>query len=75
MQDNNPGELTEDEDGDDEEEDDGVAPLSEVGVPLYGRVDPQVEKCEKKERSQAQQNQSESCNFNPTLLFPHLVRF
>ena len=68
MQENNPGQLTDDEDGDDEEENDGVGPLSEVGVALYGPVDPHVEKGEERERSEAQQYQSEGCNFTPTLL-------
>ena len=68
MQDNNPGELTDDEDGDDEEEDDGVAPLSEVGVSLDGRVDPDIEKCEERERSQTQEYQSEGCNVSPALV-------
>ena len=65
VQDNNPGELTDDEDGDDEEEDDGVAPLSEVGVSLDGRVDRDVEECEERERSQTEEYQSEGCNVTP----------
>ena len=81
MQNNNPGQLTDDEDGDDEEEDDGVAPLSEVGVALYGGVDPHVQKCQQGKGSQTQQYQSESVRMliqpwsYSHFVVPDLVRF
>ena len=80
MQDHNPGELTDDKDQDDEEEDDGVTPLSEVGVAPDGSVDEDVEKCEEREGNQAQEYQPESCNsnFKSKLLltwFHHLATF
>ena len=68
LQDNNPRQLADDEEGYDEEEDDWVAPLSEVGVALYGGVDPHVEKRQQGKGSQTQQYQSESYHVSPTLV-------
>ena len=53
-----PGNITDDEDGDDEKQDDGVGPLLDVCLPgLYGGVDSDIEESEEAERNQAQKYQ------------------
>ena len=79
MQDNNPRDITNNEDGDNDEEDNRVGFFLDVCLPLlYRGVDADIEKCEKYKRDQAEEDQPElvvrlagSCG----TFLSHLVKF